>query len=196
MKSFTKKMGCFIILVSLLLTGTAMKVQAKTIISDYFWVFDQDHNVQYSTYITKAQEEINGAGTIYFLEVPGIANPNQWGLYTSVMKAPDYQVMSDAFGVICRNGEYLLFFLSDTSTEPCPYPLGPNMVYEHLLPTGRYGGMFDATRYLDPDLVNRGWTATFESGLPVSSIPEPATFLLLGSGVGILALLKRRSKLQ
>jgi hypothetical protein len=171
-----------------------MKAQAKTIITDYFWVFDQDHSVQYSTYVTKAQENINGAAFVYTLEVPGIADPNQWGNYTSVMKAPDYLKMSDAFGVMWRDPDYLIFFLSDTSTEECPYPMGPNLVYEHPLPSGRYGGMWDATMYLDPTLQARGWTAAFESGLTVSSVPEPATFLLLASGVGILALLKRRSK--
>ena len=189
MKKFNNKMGCFLFLVGLLLTCTAMKAQAKVIVSDYFWVFDQNHKAQYSASITKQQEEINGAGTIYFVEAPAIADPNEWGNYTSVMKAPDYQVMSDAFGVLCRNGEYLLFFLSDTSTEPCPYPMGPNLKFEHLLPSGRYGGAFNATRYLDPGLRAQGWTATFESGL---TIPEPSTFILLGGGVGMLALLKRR----
>ena len=194
MRSFTKKMGFLLILASLLITNMPTKAQAAPIISDYLWVFDQNHDLMYRTFVTKEQEEINGANTIYYLEVPGIADPNQWGNYTSVLKWPNYDRMSDAFGVLYRDPDYLLFFLSDTSTQECPYPLGPNSVNEYLLPSGRWGGKWDITMYLDPDLQSRGWTATFESGLPLSSVPEPTTFLLLGSGVGLLALLKRRSK--
>lgn len=188
MKTFTVTMGCSIILASLLFIGRTLEAQAAPIVSDSISVFDQNHNRIFSRSVTREQEEINGAGTIYFLEVPGIADPNQWGNYTSVLQAPGAQVMSDAFGVLFRNGEYLLFFLSDTSTQPCPYPLGPNSVFEYLLPSGRYGGVFDAGSYLRPDLQDQGWTATFASG---QSIPEPATLFLLGSGIGALALVKR-----
>ena len=191
MQPFTKKLRDLFIFTTLFITLTAMKAQAVQILSDSFSVFDQDHHLQFIKSVTNAQQEINGAGTIYFLEVSGIAAPNQWGNYTSVLQAPGAQVMSDAFGVLYRNDEYLLFFLSDTSTEPCPYPLGPNSVFEYLLPSGRYGGIFDASSYLSPDLRVQGWTATFASS---QSVPEPATFFLLGSGVGALALLKRRRK--
>jgi hypothetical protein len=183
-------MGCFFILASLLLICTAMKSQAAPIVFDSFRVFDQYHNLKYSRSVTNEQQEINGAGTIYFLEVPGIGDPDEWGNYTSVMQSPSDQTMSDAFGVLFRDPDFLLFFLSDTSTDPCPYPLGPNLVFEHLLPSGGYGGMFDATMYLDHGLQAQGWSATFSSGL---TVPEPATFFLLGSGVGVIALLKRRS---
>jgi hypothetical protein len=167
-----------------------MKARAAPIVSDKFWVFDQSRTVKFSTSVTSEQQEINGAGAIYFLEVPGIADPNQWGNYTSVVNAPNSPVMSDAFGVLFRDPDYLLFFLSDTSNEPCPYPMGPNLVFEYLLPNGRYGGIFDASRYLLPALQAQGWTAAFGSGL---TVPEPSTIFLLGSGVGVLVLLRKRS---
>jgi PEP-CTERM motif len=190
MNSLTKYTLRAVILAALFLTCSSMNAQAKTIISDAFTVYNQNHQIAFSSFVTKDQEELNGASTIYYIENDDIADPNQWGNYTSVLKSPTNLTMSDAFGVASRGSEFLLFFLSDTSTEPCPYPPGPNTVFEQLLPSGRYGGIFDATMYLSPDLQSQGWTASFESGMPV---PEPATVLLMGSGIGALILLKRRS---
>jgi PEP-CTERM motif len=191
MKSLVRKTLLSAVLATLILSCSSMKAQARTVISDNFRVFDQNHQEVYSKYVTKEQEDLNGIGTLYYIEADGLADPNQWGNYTSVLKAPDYQVMSDAFGAIYRGTDLLLFFQSDTSTEPCPFPLGPNIVFETLQPTGRYGGIFDATMYLSPDLQAQGWTADFESGM---SVPEPATVILMGSGIGALFLLKRSAK--
>ena len=192
MKSLTKVLlSCSTLALSLLICITLnAHAQQPDYISDILWVLDEDNEIEYQIHVHKSEEDRNGAAYMYVLDVPGIADPNQWGNYTSVRKAPDYLIMSDAFGVINQGPDYFLFFFSDTSTEECPYPLGPNTVYEHLLPNGRYGGMWNATMYLSPALQEEGWTAWFESGL---TVPEPSTFVLWGCGAGVLALLKRRS---
>ena len=192
MKTTLRKMVCTLVVASMLVSGGAITALAAEIVSDYLRVYNQYHTTVYGVTATTIQQEINGAAYIYVLDVPGIADPAQWGNYTSVIQAPGDQVMSDAFGVLVRGSdEYLLFFLSDTSTQPCPYPLAPNFIeYEYLLPNGRYGGIFDATRYLHPDLRAQGWTAEFGSG---AGVPEPATFFLLGGGIGVLLLLKKRT---
>ncbi len=96
--------------------------------------------------------------------------------------APGYY--SDIFGVYTdANGNQFLAFSSDDE-------IGCNFCSQGAIYLPEHGGWYNATMYLDPVLVNVGFTAWFTSD---ANTPEPGTFLLIGSGVGLLARKLRKS---
>lgn len=117
---------------------------------------------------------------IYTLVTP--PDPAQFGNATTFCEfsAPcgpglAQQYYSDIFGVASVNGVLYMGFSSDAERGS---PYGNQGAIYLLEPNGFY----NATMYLDPTLQALGYTAWFQS-----SVPEPASLLLIGSGIGLLA---------
>jgi len=128
--------------------------------------------------VTEANENAN---TIYTLTLAG-PDLNQFGFATTFCEfaAPCGPALpqiyySDIFGVASTNGGYYLGFSSDNEAGT---PYGSEGYYFIPEPNGWY----PATVYLDPALQAQGYTAWF-----ISSVPEPTTMLLIGSGIALLA---------
>lgn len=113
-----------------------------------------------------------------------VVDSSKYGFATTLYH-PD-ESYSDVFGVVFgANTEtgYALGFSSDGEGIETPY--GASGYY--FLPEG--DGIFDATMYLNPELVRLGYTAEFRSD--TDSIPEPAPLALMGIGAIALSSLRK-----
>ena len=152
-------------------------------ISDSLTVFDAAGNVVYQVSVTEANEDPN---EIYFINVPGLINPAQFGNATTVLDADGSY--SDIFGIAGVNGDLFLAFNSDTEGFPALYGSQGAI----FLPEGN-GGFFDATMYLSPDLIAQGYSAQFFSDGDEAAVPEPGTLILLATGLaGAAGSLRKR----
>ena len=176
-----KKLTLIWMLMSLVVAGAS-----SAFASDWLRVYNDDRQIQYQVTATEADEIRNGVNFIYSIPDSSLIDATQFGNYTLVMEGPGSQVVSDIFGI---NNSFLSFS-SDSETASVTVPPNQLVVYEHSIGGGEFGGVFDATMYLNPVLRAEGWTAEFASD--ASSVPEPSTFLLLGAGLGGLAFIRRR----
>ena len=160
-------------------------------ISDSFTVFDANGNIAYQASVSETFEDPT---QIYYINVIGIADPNQFGNATTLCEGTSYCDQfggnySDIFGVAIEpDGNFYLAFNSDSENAPAAYGSQGNI----FMPEGS-GGNFDATMYLDPSLQAQGYTAQFFSDGDPAPIPEPGTITLLGTGlVGAIGALRKR----
>ena len=165
---FNKKM----VLLALGLLLIVPMAQADKV-SDALIVFGPDGQVIAQVSVLESQEDPNA---IYWIPDPSLINPAMFGYATTLLEHDGSY--SDIFGICNCGGQLVLAFNSDGDGVPAAFG-GQGYYY---LPEGR--GFFDATIYLNPELVARGFRAQFYSD---GDVPEPGTLILFGSGLVALA---------
>jgi hypothetical protein len=158
-------------------------------ISDSLVITDSTGAVVASISATEAQEAAGGSAAVYIIPDSSLINPDMFGNFTQVV-GPTGNI-SDVFGITegvqgCPQN-FCLAFSSDTETGSVPFTGAPNTVLE-----GSNGGSFDATSYLDSDLQEEGWHATFTSDPDPVNVPEPSALILLVAGLSATFLLIRK----
>jgi len=128
--------------------------------------------------VTEANEDPNA---VYLLPITA-ADPNQWGFATTFCELSSpcgpglpQQYYSDIVGVY-GNGQTLSVAFASDAESGSPFAAQGH----YFIPEPN--GWYDVTYNIDPILQAQGYTAWF-----ISSVPEPTTMLLLGSGIGLLA---------
>jgi hypothetical protein len=131
--------------------------------------------------VTKASEDPNA---FYVLTVAA-PDVNLYGFATTFCEfatpcGPNLpqQAYSDVFGVGTLDFVHYSIGFASGDKNGSPYGGDPNFKYLR-----EPNGWYPATTYLDPSLSSLGYTAWFIS----SSVPEPSSMLLLGSGIALLA---------
>jgi hypothetical protein len=138
-------------------------------ISDSLTVLDPKGHIFAQVSVTEANEDPKA---ILFINIPGLANPAQFGNATTLLDLDGS--FSDIFGVVKdRQGNMFLGFNSDGEGVPAAFG-GSGSIF---VPEG--SGGFGASMYLSPSFQKQGYTATFFSD---PAVPEPASFTLLGIG--------------
>ena len=130
--------------------------------------------------VTEASEDPNAVYTLT-IAAPDV---NQYGFATVFCEygtpcgpGLQQQYYSDVVGVVTLDGvNYSVGFASGDKAGT-PYAGDPNFFY-----VPEPNGWYPATMYLDPALQAQGYSAWF-----ISSVPEPGSMLLLGSGLTLLA---------
>ena len=156
--------------------------------SDCMVVFDPNGLIVSSAGANEQDELNNGPSFVY--TVPGVApDPAQFGFATTRCElgfacgpgqpAANY---SDIYGVANVGGSLFLAFSSDDETG-CPIC---SQGFYYLPET--WPGIYATTFYLDPALQAQGFTAYFWT----DTTPEPASMILLASGIGLAATKLRR----
>lgn len=165
---------------ALALSGATVARAIPTTVSDSLTVFDPTGAIFAQVIVTEANEDPNQT---YFINIPNLIDPNQFGNPTSLIETNGQH--SDIFGVANTNGGLFLGFNSDSETVPAPFGPGPIVLNE---PPG--GITVSATQYLNPALQEQGFTAQFFSD--GDKVPEPATLLLVGTGLAGIAVRRRK----
>ena len=170
-----------VLALSLFVLGTT--AQAQNGYSDTLTVFNPDGTV-FASVSAKEEEEQNDPKMIAFINIPGLADPNQPNATTLVEPDGSY---SDIFGVYSPNGtDVYLAFNSDTEDIQAPFgDQGSIFLHEG-------NGVHDATMYLSPGYRGEGFTATFVSD--VENVPELDASALMGIGMAGLAGMSLRHR--
>jgi hypothetical protein len=179
------------------LLGALPKLAAEDIPCNYSLGSNSDAMVVCSptgsVYDSVAVSEANEDSTaIYSLSIAG-PDPAQFGFATTLCESVDPcgpgldpQYYSDIFGVSFDGANLVLSF---SSGDEFGSPYG----FEGFFFIPEPDGWVNATSYLDPTLVANGYTAWFISSPPEpSSVPEPSSLILLGSGLTGFAVVIRR----
>jgi hypothetical protein len=105
-------------------------------------------------------EQDEMAGVFYYLPIPGLADPAQFGNATALFEIQGKeQVLSDIFGVVMIQRDFYLGFGSDAQGQDAVFQYPPTIFQDEGAPDGLY----DATMYLDPGLQAAGFMLLFYS---------------------------------
>jgi hypothetical protein len=153
-------------------------------------------------------ESDEGSGDqVFYIGVSSLADPAQFGHATTLCESAPCNAntprgdLSDIFGVVqIVTGGHTHYYLGFASDGENGIPAGTESVF------GGLGDNFtiempsvpvDVTKYLDPTKQAAGWTAKFTSDGDVTSIPEPSTLVLLGTGlVGLAGIFRKWGRKQ
>jgi len=152
-------------------------------ISDRLTVYKPDGSVYASVWVDEVNEDPN---QFYYINDASLIDPAEFGNATALIEPggnPTNGPFSDIFGIFSDlTSNFFLGFQSDGDPG---VQFGPDGAAIFL--TEVDGASYDATRYLAPNLLTLGYTATFEVG----NIPEPGSLALLGLGTLALSAYRR-----
>ena len=191
-----------------LLAFSALPQVALGSLSDSMTVQDGNGNVLASLSISDQDEMLYPNGVWMMGNNNGMADAAQWGHATAVYEEGSTTIIGDIFGVVRDanslvndNFHYYLAFMSVPDTNPdyatwlatAENWFGAKETWSYVTETAQNGGLFDASKYVDPGFAGGTQSATFWSTVVV---PEPTTMiagalLLLPFGASALRILRK-----
>lgn len=179
---------------------SAGPASAASIPSDSMTIYNNVGTIWKQLWVTEATEV---PGQVYYFHEIGFANPEFYGYPFLVFEYESTSVISDLFGVVKfpSDPNYYLGFASDGEKGGLDWnALPPEFGIQGFLGAGTEGprgGHFTADMYLSEALLDQGHYADFFSDgdviIPPPSIPEPASLILLGSGlIGAAGFMRRK----
>ena len=156
-------------------------------ISDRLTVYKPDSSVYASVWVDEVNEDPN---QFYYINDASLIDPAEFGNATALIEPGGDSVngpFSDIFGIgspnpTASNPDFCLGFQSDGDPGGSLDTAGITIFLPEV-----DGASYDASRYLAPNLLTLGYTATFEVG----NIPEPGSLALLGLGTLALSAYRR-----